>query len=904
MKRFFSLIFVFFSFSLLSVFAAESQRPKVSVVIPVYKVEPWIRECLDNLVNQTLKEIEIICVDDGSPDNCGAILDEYAQRDERIKVVHQKNSGVQKARNAGLDIATGEYIALLDSDDYVDTRTYETAYNLAKKDDVDILNFKARAFRDGEDDHVNNIDFSDGLVVSSEEYIQNNYKCWVWDNLFKNEIVQKDKIRFVPGIRPADDTCFTYMALGRAKRVKSIPATFYNYRLMPGTLSYMSDENVFLNSYKMFKHICDSWRNGNCLNNNEHNLITLIIRWARNWGSVYLKHAQEIFNSLGPDVYNPKNVARCPEYIQKELKRLEYSAAASKNPPLESGTYRIATATSGYWKRLDISGASKLSGANLQQWETNCGIAQDFEITKHEEGYYTIKSACSGKPLDVENASQEAKANIRQWDSNNSQAQHWYIVPCGDGSFNVISECNLLAMDVEGNRNDNGANIHCWYLNDSNAQKFKFIKASCKNLENREPISIAMASDSNYVYPTIVSMTSILENRNPGTKIDFYLMLSGDFEQSLKDKILNLQKKYSNCNIKLIDMKNQLDSVYTSRHLSKATYYRLMLPSLLPNLDKILYLDVDIIVKRDLNALFDYNIDNFYLAGVVDAELSSGAGVISGRASCCKDDIYIKRFGEDSFLKSYVNAGILLFNLKNMRNDNLENKLLDCISSNHLEFHDQDALNIECYGKILNIPNLYNIASYKDFSDNQVIIHYVDVNKPWKILMTRNSDLWWKYAEKTDVFEEIQEKYLIKDGTYTISSALSDNKVLDINKSSKRNGTILQIWDKNNTNAQKFDVKYVGDRCFQLMAKCSNKCVDVSGSRKEAGTDVWQYSPNGTDAQKWYILPSGDGKYSIVSKCNMLSMDVRGANTKNGTKIQCFYPNGTDAQKFKFDKVS
>ena len=237
------------------------------------------------------------------------------------------------------------------------------------------------------------------------------------------------------------------------------------------------------------------------------------------------------------------------------------------------------------------------------------------------------------KILDVENGSQQAGANIRQWNGNNSQAQHWYIIPCEDGSFNVISVCNLLAMDVENAGCNDGANIHCWYINNSNAQKFKFIKVGSEYYTSKEPISIAMASDSNYIYPTIVSMTSILENKRSDTKIDFYLMLSGDLEQSLKNKILHLQEKYSNCTITLIDMKDKLSSLYKSRHLSTATYYRLILPSLLPQLDKILYLDSDIIVRQDLSSLFDYDVDNFYLAGVVDAKVSGGISVISGRAS-------------------------------------------------------------------------------------------------------------------------------------------------------------------------------------------------------------------------------------------------------------------------------
>ena len=905
MKRLFSLIFLFFSFSFFTIFATNSeQRPKVSIVIPVYKVEPWIRECLDNLVNQTLKEIEIICVDDGSPDNSGAILDEYAQKDSRFKIIHQKNSGVQRARNAGLDVATGEYIALLDSDDYVDIHTYETAYNLAKKDNVDILNFKARIFDDGKDDHINNIDFSDGPVVSAEEYIQNNYRCWVWDNLFKNEIIQKDKIRFIPGIKPADDTCFTYMALGRAKRVKSIPATFYNYRIMPGTLSRMTNEDIFINSYKMFKYICDSWRSGNCLENNEHNLITLIVRWARCWGSVHLRYAQEILDSFGSDVYNSQNVSKCPEYIQKELKRLEYSAESNKNPPLQSGIYRIATASSGYYKRLDISGASKEIGANLQQWETNCTIAQDFEIIRHDAGYYTIKAVCSGKVLDVENGGQKAGTNIHQWDSNDTQAQHWYIIPCEDGSFNIISECNLLAMDVSGNSNNNGANIHCWDINNSNAQKFKFIKADSNYSLNKEPISIAMASDSNYIYPTIVSMTSILENKNSDTKIDFYIMLSGDFEQGLKGTILHLKEKYSDCTITLIDMKNRMSSLYTDDHLTSAAYYRLLLPELLPGIDKVLYLDTDVIVQSDLTKLFDYNIENLYLAGVLETEVT-GIDGINYKASVHQKDFYMQKYGEQEYIRSYVNSGILLFNLKNMRNDDFVSKLQACAESHNFINHDQDVLNIVCHGKILPIPNIYNRATWLNPPSNQIIMHYCCRNaKPWTNNFASKSDLWWQYAEKTDCFKEIQEKYLIKDGIYIIASALNDNKVLDIDNASNKDCTNLQLWDKNYTDAQKFNIKYVGDRCSQITAKCSNKSIDVSGAGKNIGTNVYQYTPNNTDAQKWYIIPCGNGYYTIVSKCNMLNLDVTGAKTQNGTNIHCWSSNGTNAQKFKFNRVS
>ena len=106
-------------------YAASNGDIKVSIVVPVYKVEEYLDECMNSLINQTLKEIEIICVDDGSPDNCGKMLDEYAKYDDRITVVHQKNQGVSAARNAGINLAKGEYLTFVDPDDYVKLDTYE-----------------------------------------------------------------------------------------------------------------------------------------------------------------------------------------------------------------------------------------------------------------------------------------------------------------------------------------------------------------------------------------------------------------------------------------------------------------------------------------------------------------------------------------------------------------------------------------------------------------------------------------------------------------------------------------------------------------------------------------------------------------------------------------------------------
>ena len=113
-------------------------KAEISVIVPIYKLEQYLEECVDSLIEQTYKNIEIILVDDGSPDNCGAICDRYAEQDDRIQVIHKKNGGLSDARNAGLDIASGEYVLFIDSDDNVSVDMVEELYGAIKKQNADI----------------------------------------------------------------------------------------------------------------------------------------------------------------------------------------------------------------------------------------------------------------------------------------------------------------------------------------------------------------------------------------------------------------------------------------------------------------------------------------------------------------------------------------------------------------------------------------------------------------------------------------------------------------------------------------------------------------------------------------------------------------------------------------------
>lgn len=120
-----------------------NDQQMLSIIVPVYKVEKYLRQCLDSIVNQTYENLEIILIDDGSPDNCGKICDEYAQRDNRIKVIHKENGGLSSARNIGTQIAKGEYITYVDSDDWLDKNMYSELISALEKYNLDMVRCEA-----------------------------------------------------------------------------------------------------------------------------------------------------------------------------------------------------------------------------------------------------------------------------------------------------------------------------------------------------------------------------------------------------------------------------------------------------------------------------------------------------------------------------------------------------------------------------------------------------------------------------------------------------------------------------------------------------------------------------------------------------------------------------------------
>ena len=242
---------------------------KVSIIVPVYKVETVLERCIESLINQTLKEIEIILVDDKSPDKSPEICDEYAKKDSRIKVIHKEhNEGAGYARNSGLKIATGEYIGFVDSDDYISNNYYEKLYNRAKKYSAEIAYANVKV-RDKKGKMLNtannNIPFKEDwintdrvLLTILNPNIKKRLSPSVWRAIYKSEIIKDNNILFTSERECfSEDTIFNVYFLNASKKATFIKDTYYYYCINENSLTKTREykENGFEKCKRLFNEL-------------------------------------------------------------------------------------------------------------------------------------------------------------------------------------------------------------------------------------------------------------------------------------------------------------------------------------------------------------------------------------------------------------------------------------------------------------------------------------------------------------------------------------------------------------------------------------------------------------------------------------------------------------------------
>lgn len=236
--------------------------PKVSLIIPVFNAEKYLAQCLDSAIRQTLRELEIICIDDGSTDSSAGILERYAARDPRIKVIHQENGGPgpSSARNRGLDAARGEFIAFMDADDWCEPEMCETAYTQAVQHDAEIAQFNFYEEENGTTRlWKKSLDETRLFTEPHDRFVSAEILALtVWSRIFRRTFLAEQGIRFPEGCT-WEDSYFSLLAALSAQRIVHSDAVLYHYRRGTGFTQNQGWSRLFPNEANIYLHTIPVW---------------------------------------------------------------------------------------------------------------------------------------------------------------------------------------------------------------------------------------------------------------------------------------------------------------------------------------------------------------------------------------------------------------------------------------------------------------------------------------------------------------------------------------------------------------------------------------------------------------------------------------------------------------------
>ena len=318
----------------------DANHPMVSVIVPVYNVSEYIEECLDSILKQTFHDFEVICVDDGSPDNSGDICEEYAGRDARIRVVHKFNGGLSSARNSGADFATGEYFYFLDSDDMITENALEVMFSTMKKDSLDVLFFDAITF------------FESKTLEASQKVFKNNYsnrmpatgvltgvdlfdrflqtdafRSPVQLSVVKKDFYESNNISCYPGILH-EDNLYTFQVLMIAERAMYINKELYKRRVRDDSI--MTAKKTFRNFYGYFKCYTEMYETlEQCDNEKERKVIEAMIDRTK-------KAAKVVFDEL-----TPSEKSRIDSFSPEDRERIGFDLSDPDLPIEENETITV-----------------------------------------------------------------------------------------------------------------------------------------------------------------------------------------------------------------------------------------------------------------------------------------------------------------------------------------------------------------------------------------------------------------------------------------------------------------------------------------------------------------------------------------------------------------------------------
>lgn len=680
-------------------------RIKVSVVMAVYNGEKYLIQCLDSILSQTLHEIEVICVNDGSTDSTKEILESYARVDSRVKVFHIPNGGAGAARNFGMRYACGQYLSFLDADDFFDKNMLKKAYAQAVQHDCDIVLFGCDLF----DQQKKKFYTVDWTIKKSYLPSQNPFNCkdipdyifsftmgWAWDKLFRNDFVRKNNLKFLEQ-NIFEDTHFTCLACTLANKIYYLDEILAHYR---------TNTNTSLSSSKG-KYI-----------------------------------------DLIPNSFRAIRDRLCKEGLYAELER------GFINRLIEA-LFDVFLNTEGeprerLYNQIKHTYLTEFSIANREdKFFFKPHIAQfvrDVEQYSYVDylSVRLVRVERNFKKVTEEKNELERRLNYQTFlDQKQEKISREELVAQKIGMI-ILKPC-ILASKVFRYYKANGFRAtlkRCFYRKKKNYDS---------------DVNVCFVTDDGFCMPTCVTITSILQNRSRRYHYNIFV-IGYDLSEYSIEKLNSLASKdfkVQIINAPRLELFKKYAFVSSTIHVTPTSILKFFIPQYLPQLDKVLYLDGDMVVQSNLLKLYNIKIEDQYIAAVKD---------IVSTFAWHKESVPYKS-------SSYFNSGMMLMNLKKMRAENISDKLVDYRINGKNYYMDQDALNVVFAGQVRYVSPYYNFINkffyqkgadwmsqfyhvivyrnYKRSFRKAHIIHFASQRKPWYSELPYLTGIFRKYYSKS-----------------------------------------------------------------------------------------------------------------------------------------------------------
>lgn len=295
--------------------------PKISVIVPVYNTEKYLRRCIDSILAQTFTDFELLLIDDGSTDGSGAICDEYAALDSRVRVFHKPNGGVSSARNLGLDNARGEWITFIDSDDWIDQVYFEKIVSWKWSDEADIIISSFKHIHENGEVCYKYPQWYDDKIQGIRTLIISMGGTCVWAKFFKRSILEKYRVKFPVGIRYCEDFYFCATSYIYSNKICYIDSSYdYNYFDRETSVCKNLDDSHIWEAIDMNNKILDLTSEENVRTQYEEHICWRILSCTQDWVMIPQKH--KLLISAYP--FKKRYILSCPLFWNSKQKFLTF----------------------------------------------------------------------------------------------------------------------------------------------------------------------------------------------------------------------------------------------------------------------------------------------------------------------------------------------------------------------------------------------------------------------------------------------------------------------------------------------------------------------------------------------------------------------------------------------------